>query len=303
MKKVLIIVGPTASGKTSISVELAKHFNGEIISGDSIQQYKGLDIGSGKVTEVEKQGITHYLIDTKDSKEPSDVASFQSEAREAIDTIDAKGKLPIVCGGTGLYIKALLYDYTFSENKPLDDTLQTKLDSLSNQELYDWLMRLDAASASKIHVNNRVRLQRALTICLTNDLSKSEQENAQLHQPIYDAYIICLAWPRELLRQRISIRVDKMVNDGLVEEIENLLLSGVTFSDPCMKGIGYKEFKEYANGNSDLDTVINAIKTHSGQFAKRQETFFKHQFNNVHWIDMQQLNMDAVIEGISQWLK
>ena len=302
MKKILVIAGPTASGKTSLSIELAKRLNGEIISGDSIQQYIGLDIGSGKVTREEMQGIKHHLIDIKTPLENSDVASFQMQARACIDQITSLNKLPIVCGGTGLYIKALLYDYQFKNESPLDADNQQKIDLLTNEQLYDWLMLLDPTSASKIHLNNRVRLQRAITIALTSKQTKSEQENAQLHQPIYDAYAICLSWPRATIRTRISQRVDSMVENGLVLEIQNLLTNGVSFNDACMKGIGYKEFANYFNGNASLEECIQQVKTHSCQFAKRQETFFRHQFENMQWLDMTTLNIDNEVERIKAWL-
>ena len=302
MKKILVIAGPTASGKTSLSIELAKRLNGEIISGDSIQQYIGLDIGSGKVTREEMQGIKHHLIDIKTPLENSDVASFQMQARACIDQITSLNKLPIVCGGTGLYIKALLYDYQFKNESPLDADNQQKIDLLTNEQLYDWLMLLDPTSASKIHLNNRVRLQRAITIALTSKQTKSEQENAQLHQLIYDAYSICLSWPRATIRTRISQRVDSMVENGLVQEIQNLLSNGVSFNDACMKGIGYKEFANYFNGNASLEECIQQVKTHSCQFAKRQETFFRHQFDNMQWLDMTTLNIDNEVERIKAWL-
>ena len=224
------------------------------------------------------------------------------QARACIDQITSLNKLPIVCGGTGLYIKALLYDYQFKNESPLDADNQQKIDLLTNEQLYDWLMLLDPTSATKIHLNNRVRLQRAITIALTSKQTKSEQENAQLHQPIYDVYAICLSWPRATIRTRISQRVDSMVENGLVQEIQNLLSNGVSFNDACMKGIGYKEFANYFNGNASLEECIQQVKTHSCQFAKRQETFFLHQFENMQWLDMTTLNIDNEVERIKAWL-
>lgn len=303
MKKIVIIVGATASGKTGLSLEIAKQFNGAIISGDSIQQYQGFDIGSGKILANQQEGIDHYLLDIYQPKDKTDVASFQSMARRAIDIIDAKHQLPIICGGTGLYIKSVLYDYEFSEEKPLSKEQQEHLESLSNEYLMQWLQEVDPVSAEKIHVNNRVRLLRALTLYLTHDKSKSEHEALQQHKPIYDAYIVSLTWPREVLHQRISIRVDQMVKDGLVTEIKTLLENGVSFDDQPMKGIGYKEFKPYFDGETSLEECIASVKTHSNQFAKRQETFFRHQFENVHWYDLSQVDIKSIVEDINQWLQ
>lgn len=302
MKKVISIVGATASGKTGLSLQLAKDFNGEIISGDSIQAYKGFNIGSGKIMPVQMGNIKHYLIDILDYNQSYDIATFQSLARDCIDNISNNNHLPIMVGGSGLYVKSCLYDYDFVVNKPLDDVLVNVIENSSNQQLYDWLYKLDSKTAESIHVNNRVRLIRALTICLTNNENKSSIEAKQQHKPIYDVYMICLTWPREIIHQRISDRVDNMIKDGLVDEVKQLLVNGASENKGGMRGIGYKELIPYIKGEQSLEECITKIKTHSNQFAKRQETFFKHQFNDIHFYDMSLVKYEDIKTDINNWL-
>lgn len=283
MKKILTLVGPTASGKSSWSIELAKRLNGEIISGDSIQVYRGFDIGSGKIRKEEMDGIEHHLIDVLDPKEGYNVADFQAAARQAAEVIDKKGKLPILVGGTGLYIKACLYDYTFSmeaKNKIDDDLLQMK-----DEELYDLLKKIDPKQCQIIHPHNRKRILRALMIARSGR-TKSEIEAAQNHQPVYDSLILGLTCSRDTLKERISRRVDEMIAAGLKDEVKRLLDQGITFSHQAMQGIGYREWQPYFAGESDLEEVKEAIKTHSRQFAKRQYTWFNHQIP-VTWLDIE----------------
>lgn len=303
MIKVISIVGATASGKTSLSLKLAQQFNGEIISADSIQIYKGFDIGSGKIMPNQRLGIPHYLIDELDSNQSYDIATFQTMARCCINHINNLNKLPIMVGGSGLYVKSCLYDYDFARQ---DDSyvkqVEQQLQQYSNQQLYDQLVQLDAPSAQKIHMNNRIRLIRALSIALCHDENKSSMESKQQHQPIYDCYIMALTWPRDILHQRISDRVDQMIHDGLVDEIKQLLDSGVSQDCNAMRAIGYKELLPYINGQEDLTSCIGKIKTHSNQFAKRQETFFKHQFENIIWYDLSQTSEQQIINDVTLWL-
>ena len=200
MQKVLVITGPTAVGKSDFGISVAKELDGEIISGDSVQIYRGLDIGSGKITKEEMQGIRHYLIDTKDPFEDYSVAEFQKEARFLIDKIAADNRLPIIVGGTGLYIKAVLYDYEFNEEVIKDE----EYDDLSNEEIYEILKKVDPKCLDKIHINNRKRLIRALNIYHKTNRGISAIKDAQKHEMIYDALIISLSTSREELYQRID---------------------------------------------------------------------------------------------------
>ena len=280
MKKVLAIVGPTAVGKTSLGIACAKEFNGEVISGDSIQVYKGLDIGSAKINEKEKQGIAHYLIDIKEADDFYSVKEFQEKGRELIEDISKRGKLPIIVGGTGLYIKALLYDYVFYDEKEKDETF----DELSNEEIYNILLKKDPECLNKIHVNNRKRLVRALNILKKHDLGISKIKNKQEHILLYDAKIIGLTKERAELYGAIEERIDKMLDDGLLDEIQGLLDKGITFNSQSMQGIGYKEFEPYFNHEKSLEDCINEVKRNTKHFAKRQYTWFNNQMP-VFWFD------------------
>ena len=282
MQKVLVIIGPTAVGKTAFGIECAKAFHGEIISGDSIQIYRGLDIGSAKPTKEELFAAKHHLIDIIDPKGSYSVREFQQLARECIDQISVEGKLPIIVGGTGLYIKAALYDYVFYEEEEEDELFE----DLSNQELYDLLKERDPEALEKIHINNRKRLVRALNIYNKHQTGISQIKAQQAHKPLYDCLIIGLTLKREELFQRINARVDQMAADGLIDEIASLLRQGVTFDDQCMQGIGYKEFKEYFAGDRSLEECIEQVKINSRHFAKRQYTFFKNQLD-VRWFSDQ----------------
>lgn len=291
MKKVLVIVGPTASGKSSFGIKCAKAFNGEIISGDSIQVYKGLDIGSAKTLDTED--IPHYLIDIKGPKDNYSVKEFQEKGRELIEDISNRGKLPIVVGGTGLYIKALLYDYVFYDEENKDEPY----DELSNEEIYEVLKKEDPKALEKIHVNNRKRLVRALNILRKHNEGISDIKDRQEHKMLYDAKIIGLTLNRDLLYQRIEERVDKMIEDGLLDEIKGLLDKGIDFSNQSMQGIGYKEFKDYFDGSSELNECIDKVKTNTKHFAKRQYTWFNNQMN-MNWYE----DNEKALKDIEKWL-
>ena len=296
-QKVIAIVGPTGIGKTSLSVYLAHQLNGEIISCDSMQVYKKMDIGTAKVTEEEKQGIHHELVDVQDYSEPYNVMIFQKKCRKAIENIRNRGKLPILCGGTGLYLKAALYDYEFTEEQE-DTEYKRFLESKTNDELYKMLESIDSKSLEKIHPNNRKRLIRALEICHLGP-TKSQREDSQKHEPIYDVYFLGLDVDREILHERINKRVDIMFEDGLVNEVTELFSNPSTWEYTSFQGIGYKEFKEYFLGNKDLESVKTDIKTHSRQYAKKQYTWFKHQMP-VHWFEAG--NNKSILESVKEWL-
>ncbi|MBR5207749.1 MAG: tRNA (adenosine(37)-N6)-dimethylallyltransferase MiaA, partial [Erysipelotrichaceae bacterium] len=281
MKKVLVITGPTAVGKSDAAVELALKLNGEIISGDSIQVYRGFDIGSGKITEEEMRGVPHHNLDVLDPKENYSVALFQKQARAAIEEITARGKLPILCGGTGLYLKACLYDYEFEQDSRELDL--SPFEAMDNDALVAYLNEKDPESLKSIHPNNRKRLIRACAIASTGT-TKSESIESQKKEMIYDVLLLGLTCERKVLHERINLRVRKMQQKGLKCEMERLLNEGVTFDDQSMQGIGYKEWRGYFEGNMTEDEVIEAIQLHSRQFAKRQYTWFNNQFP-VKWFD------------------
>ena len=294
MQKVLVITGPTAVGKSDFGISVAKELDGEIISGDSVQIYRGLDIGSGKITKEEMQGIRHYLIDTKDPFEDYSVAEFQKEARFLIDKIAADNRLPIIVGGTGLYIKAVLYDYEFNEEVIKDE----EYPDLSNEEIYEILKKVDPKCLDKIHINNRKRLIRALNIYHKTNRGISAIKDAQKHEMIYDALIISLTSSREELYQRIDRRVDMMFEKGLEKEVETLLKKGLTFEHKALSAIGYRQFKDYFEGKITLDEVKELIKRDSRRFAKRQYTWFRHQFK-TEWFDIGDLNKALI--RIKEW--
>lgn len=293
MKKVLAIVGPTAVGKTNFGIECANTFNGEIISGDSIQIYEGLDIGSAKPTKQELSQAKHNLINIKKPTENYSVKEFQDLGRTCIDKIHSENKLPIIVGGTGLYIKALLYDYEFFD----EDEQDNQYEELTNEQLYDLLKQKDPKALEKIHVNNRKRLVRALNVFEKHNKGISEIKDSQQHKPIYDCLIIGLTTSRDNLYQRIDERVDKMIKDGLVDEISSLLQNGVNFDNQSMQAIGYKEFKDYFDGNKPLLECIDLVKKNSHHFAKRQYTFFNNQMD-IKWYE----DPKIALKEVEKWL-
>lgn len=293
MKKVLAIVGPTAVGKTDFGIECADLFNGEIISGDSIQIYRGLDIGSAKPDEEELSKAVHHLIDIRDTSEGYSVKEFQSLCREKITEISERGRLPIIVGGTGLYIKAALYDYVFFDEDEEDE----QFDDLSNEQLYELLRQYDPEALEKIHLNNRKRLIRALNIYLKHAKGISEIKAQQEHKPVYDCLIIGLTRDRKELFRLIDERVDRMMEKGLLEEIRGLLEKGVSFTDQCMQGIGYKEFREYFEGKKSLEECVEQVKINSRHFAKRQYTFFNNQLD-VKWYE----DRGEALNEVKRWL-
>ena len=297
-KKIIAIVGPTGIGKTSLSIELAKALNEEVISCDSMQVYKKMDIGTAKVTKEEMDGIFHYLIDIQEYDQPYNVMIFQDVCRKSIQKIQNKNKQVILCGGTGLYLKAALYDYTFEEETQDEDYLK-ELNQKSNEELYELLKEIDEKSLEKIHKNNRKRILRALMMAHSG-MSKSQREQQQKHIPLYDIYYIGLDVDRNILHQRINDRVDKMFEQGLVEEVTSLFKEEKTWEYTSFQGIGYKEFKDYFLDQITLEETKERIKTHSRQYAKRQYTWFKNQMP-VHWYSIDQ--KEQILKDVKQWLK
>lgn len=301
MDKIIVLVGPTGSGKTSLSIELAKKFNGEIISGDAYQCYQKMNIGSAKIKEEEKQGIPHYLVDYLSYREAYNVKMFQEKGREYIKDILLRGKTPIICGGTGLYIKALLYDYLF-EDEQVDQEYLNTLNQKNNDELYHMLVEIDEKATMTIHKNNRKRVIRALMMAHAGT-SKSERLKKQEHKMLYDAFIIGLTMDREMLYERINQRVLTMIEEGLKEEIESLVKSEDDFKLQSMRGIGYKEWLGYYKKETTLEETIALIQKNSRNFAKRQYTWFKNQMN-VHWYDVTvKAERDKMIVDVNRFLE
>ena len=279
MTKVLVIGGPTAIGKSDFAVECALRFNGEIINGDSQQVYRELSIGNAKISPADQRGVKHHLLDIVPYHENYDVARFQRECRAAIADIAGRGKLPIVCGGTGHYLKAALYDYDFpAEQITIDDPIEH-----SNQQLHDQLRAIDPRSADTIHPNNRKRVLRALAMAQSGTL-KSDRLAAQQGHPIVDLQVIVLDTDRNVLAQRIQQRIDKMMAMGLEDEVRTFFSTSEAQSYHAFLGIGYKEFKDYLSGDISLDDVKHALIVHTRQYARRQLTWFRHQFDAL-WID------------------
>lgn len=283
-KTVIVIAGSTAVGKTKLSIEIAKKFNGEIISGDSMQVYKGMDIGTAKITEDETQGIPHYMIDMKEPDEEFSVADFQSLVQNYINEITAKQKLPIIVGGSGLYIQAALYNFNFSEQKR-DETitkrLELEIEDKGIDSLYSRLKQLDPDQAAKIHPNNHRRVIRALEIYeITGKTMSAYHEEQHMESP-YRIIFIGLEMDRALLYNRINERIDMMLLDGLEAEVRGLYNKG--FHDcQSMKAIGYKEFIPYFEGKQTLDQSIELLKRNSRRYAKRQNTWFKNKLD-LNW--------------------
>lgn len=299
MKKVVVIAGVTATGKTSLGVELAKQFNGEIINADSVSIYKDLNIGSAKASLEEQDGIKHHLLDILEITEDYSVADFQKDARGLIDDITNRGKTPIIVGGTGLYINAVIYDYHFEE-KPL-----LPIDSnLNNEELKLILDELDPESSKKIHINNRKRLIRAVQIAKTYGKTKAEVNKSNKNQDFYNAKVIFLEGDRKKLYERINRRVDEMFEEGLVEEVKNLYSKDENlFDHKSINSIGYQEFKEYFPGNITHEETKELIKRNTRRLAKRQITWFKHQTRSESVDIFKEPNFKSIKEEIEKFIK
>lgn len=286
-EKVVVIIGPTAVGKTKLSIDLAKALHGEVISGDSMQVYRTMDIGTAKVTEEEMDGIPHYMIDIKDPEDAFSVAEFQERVRGHIQDITSRGKLPIIVGGTGLYIQSVLYDYQFSE-EPGDVVYREGLEALAKERgveyIHSKLQEVDPESANRIHLNNVRRVIRALEIFHTTGKTMSDQLEEQENELLYDVAFIGLTMDRTLLYDRINLRVDLMMEQGLLQEVECLYKNGVRDCQ-SIQAIGYKELYEYLEGRTSLEEVLTALKTNSRRYAKRQLTWFRNKMD-VEWFDM-----------------
>lgn len=314
----IIVAGPTASGKSDTAVALARRLNGSIISADSMQVYRGMDVGSAKVTPDEMQGIPHYLIDVIDPKGEWNVVRFQQEAKAAIADIYAKGRLPILCGGTGFYIQALLYDIDFTqtcENTTYRDELKNRADTEGPEALYAQLQKVDPTSAACWHPNNVKRTIRALEFYHETGQRISEH-NEEQHQrsAAYDVLFYVLTMDRDRLYKRIDQRVDLMMKRGLVEEVTRLRSQGLTQADVSMQGLGYRQILDALDGTCTIEEAVTRIKTETRHFAKRQLTWFKRE-PGVIWMPAEAYpSRDAMVDvmleqitehynsrGMNQW--
>lgn len=280
-QKLVVLSGPTASGKTALSVELAHRLNAEIISADSMQVYRGMDIGTAKATEEEKQGVKHYLIDICEPNAKGDdewnVRRFVEEAQKAIADISARGKLPMVVGGTGFYIHALVYGADFEEEETNSD-LRRQLMEKGEDQLWQALQRVDPEEAEEVHPHNKKRVVRALEYYYDTGKKMSEL-NRRLRQkpPVYRLCYLVLDMPRKQLYERIDSRVDQMMRDGLVEEVKRLKEEGCTRDMVSMQGLGYKEILAYLNGEMSLEEAVYTLKRDTRHFAKRQMTWMRRE--------------------------
>lgn len=303
----ILIAGPTACGKTDVSVKLAQKINGSIISADSMQVYKYMDIGTAKIREDEKLGIKHYLIDEIYPDDKFSVAVFQKMAKNAYNKILEEGKNPIMVGGTGFYLNAFLYDNDFSSeenNSTYRDKLYQLLDTNGKKYIYNLLLQTDSEYANCVHINNTKKVIRALEYYYeTGEKFSDYNKREKLRKPLYYHKLFILNMDRNKLYDRINYRVDKMIEEGLVKEVENLLK---TYSPELvsMQGLGYKEIVGYLNNEYSLDEAIYILKRDTRHFAKRQLTWFKHQCDGI-WLDVDKFNSadeitNEIIENLGE---
>jgi len=281
--KILIICGPTASGKTALAVECAKLLDSEIISADSMYIYKGLDIGTAKPTEIEKQGVKHHLIDVAGPSDTFSVGDYRELAIPIIDDLISKGKIPVICGGTGFYINSILYDFSYG-NAGSNLIAREKYFNLAsehgNQYVFDILCDVDPESAKKLHPNDLKRVVRAL------EIYESGQKKSEIIDdltPRYNYKAVTIDFSREELYDRINNRVDIMVKDGLIDEVKRLLAQNITLENQCMQGIGYKEIVSYLQGDCSIEEAVETLKLNTRHYAKRQITFFK-KLNGLEYL-------------------
>lgn len=307
MKKPLVILtGPTAVGKTELSIKLARAIGGEIVSADSMQVYKHMDIGSAKITQDEMEDVPHYLIDELEPDEEFNIVRFKEMAVKAIDKIYANEHIPIVTGGTGFYIQALLYDINFAENEA-DYKYRAELEQLAKKQgrlyLHDMLKQADMASADAIHPNNVKRVIRALEYYkLTGErISEHNETESKKESPYKFAYIV-LNRNREALYERIEKRVDNMLKDGLIDEVQYLKDIGCTRDMVSMQGLGYKEMLDYLNGSITLDEAVCILKRETRHFAKRQLTWFRRE-RQVRWLDIDEMSSDEMLKNVLDILR
>ncbi len=296
MKKVIVIVGPTASGKSELAQRIAEKLDGEVVSADSMQIYRGLDIGTGKLKEGERR-VPHYGLDIADPGQPYSASLFQAYARRCLKSIDSRGKQPILCGGTGFYVKSVIDDYNFSEgeqtNNEIRQHFQKMADKMSNQELWNHLKALDSKSADVIEVNDVKRVIRALELHERGESYAENKQNLKNIPEFLPSVWIGLKVDPDVLAKRISDRVDKMIEDGLVNEVKHLCEAGFKDSLCSPKAIGYREIIDHFDGKITLSEAIENIKTNSRRYGKRQRTWFRSEAR-IHWIEANIPNFDKI---------
>ena len=292
MNKIIVITGPTGVGKTKLSIILAKKYNGEIINADSMQIYKNLNIGTAKITEEEKQNIKHHLLDIKELDDDYSIYDYQKDCRQAIEEISKKGKMPIIVGGTGLYIKSALYDYNLLYNKNNDN-----YEKYTNEKLYQELIKIDPKSKNKINKNNRQRIINAINYF--NETKNSITENVT-EKSLYNCIFIGLTTDRTNLYNIINKRVDKMIENGLIEEVNNLYKKNI-HTKPIINGIGYKELYKYFNKETTKEEAIELIKKNSRHYAKRQYTFLNNKLP-VKWFNTDYTNFDKTANEVIKYI-
>ena len=300
---IVVVVGPTASGKTELSVALAKKINGEVISGDSMQVYRQMDIGTAKVTKEEMEGVPHHLINILNPDEAFSAYEFKKRAEQCIADITARGKIPIIAGGTGLYIQSLIYNYPFekeeitAEKKREVAKKMNELEELDNDHLHQYLNTFDSKSALEIHPNNRKRVLRAIEYYLKTEKLLSSRKKVQQFTENYDTLLVGIEMSRETLYFKINKRVDIMLTNGLFREVEALLESGYEH-EQSMQAIGYKELIPVVKGEETLSYAVDKLKQHSRQYAKRQLTWFKNKMK-VRWLDKENMSLQMMLDEIT----
>lgn len=304
--KVIFIVGPTAVGKTDFSISIAQALNGEIVSADSMQLYKFMDIGSAKPSLADRSLIKHYLVDEIDPRDDFSVASYQELGKKYILEILNKGKQPIVSGGSGLYVNSLLYDMDFSEissNQSIREALQKDVLMFGNEYIYEKLVSLDPIGSKNIHPNNVIKVIRALEVVLTSGKPIKSFRQALIPTNDYESLIIGLTMDREMLYDRINQRVDILFEQGLINEVENLLSIGLSEENISMKGIGYKEVISYIKDEQTLEDTKILIKQSTRKYAKRQLTWFK-SLENVKWFNLSNISdKNTLVNEVLEWIK
>lgn len=300
--KIIVICGPTASGKTSLGINLANKINGEIISADSMQIYKDFSIGSSKPTEEERKQAPHHLVDFVDADKRYSVADYKEDCQKAIEDILSRGKVPIIVGGTGLYIDAIIYNIKYLQINT-DYTYRKELEDIPLEDLYKRAMEIDPKAMEKISSNDRKRISRILEIYHLTGHNKTELEAESIGDEIYDFRTFVLNWPREQLYERVNARVDKMIEQGLVDEVKGVLKKYKDFPT-SMQALGYKEIKLYLEGLFTLDEAIELIKTESRHYAKRQLTWFR-KYDDAIWLEggNDDLNSDIIMKNYNRTIE
>ena len=303
----MIVAGPTASGKSEVSIKLAKALNGEVVSCDSAQIYEGMDIGTSKVSKKDMQGIEHHLLDICKPQDDFTVADFKRECEKVIGDIHSRGKLPILCGGTGLYINAIMFDMQF-EGVKTEKEVRQKFEEMARKHgkeyLYKELQRINSGVAERIHPNNTVRVIRALSVLdgAGGDNRGGNLGNLSLameRRSEFDFIKLVITWPRDVLYSRINKRVDTFFDEGLISEVQGLLESGVPKEANSLKAIGYKEIIAYLNGETDLKTANELIKRNTRRFAKRQLTWFK-RYDDFRQFDMSETTDEEIVSWVAK---